>query len=187
MIKLFIKESVDKFDERFGEPTMEVLTIDRMIKFLDDVIRFPNDSGVTLEGLNDKYNFKVDRIVATKLFEQAVKLLWKKKKLDVLRELRDTVIKLGNYEISSNKDNHPLKNAEGHLDLHLDGGNLILVYKYLSEKLVEVDIDKESIIKSLRLQDIVNHKELDRYNKKKYKKSAEEINIDDIFKMLDNN
>ena len=96
MIRLF-RESVDRYDERFGEPTMEVLTFEGMIKFLDDVIKFPHTGSYTIEGLNDKYNFEVDRVVATKLFEQAVKLLWKKKKFDVIEELKQTIIKLGNY------------------------------------------------------------------------------------------
>lgn len=179
MIKL---EQYDVYDERFGEPTTEVVKIEGVLDFLDDVIAFTQNQSVIDEGLNDKYNLQVDRVVMTKLFERAIKALSRKNKVDVLKEIKDTIIRLGNYEISSNKKNHPLKNAEGHLDLHLEGGNLILLYKYFNEEVFEIDVEKKSLDRILRLQDIVNHTELDNYDKRKYKRPADEVDIDTIYK-----
>lgn len=118
----------------------------------------------------------------TTLFEKAVKLLTKKHDAVVLKELKDIVIKLGKMQVESDKKNHRLTNAEGHFDLHLDGGRLILLYKYFDDDTVGVDIDKQSFqAVSLRLQDVVDHKELRRYNKKKFKKGTKDLDIDSIY------
>lgn len=181
MIRLF-KEKVDPYDEKFGEPTTEVVDIESFVKFLDDVIRDAENNNYIEEDINDNYNFEVDRIVATNYFEKAIKLLHKKKKTDVLKEIKDVVIRLGNYDVGKSKDNHPLKNAEGHMDIHIEGGNLILVYKYFSEEVFELNITQESLNRILRLQDVVNHKELKNYDKKKYKSDAHDYDIDNIDK-----
>lgn len=180
MIKKLVKE-FDLYDDTFGEPTTEVVSIKGVLDFLDDVISFTNRNHVIEEGLNDKYNLQVDRVVMTQLFEKAVKSLSKKKKTNVLKELKDTIIKLGNYEIGSNKKNHPLKNAQGHLDLHLEGGNLILLYKYFNEEVFEIDVDEKSLQRFLRLQDIVNHTQLKNYDVKKYYRDTKEVDIDTIY------
>lgn len=177
-----LHENVDLYDNTFGEPTTEVVSIQGVIDFLDNVIEFTNKYTTVQEDLNNKYNLLVDRVVMTKLFERAVKELSKKNRSDVLKELKDVIIKLGKYEISSNKKNHPLKNAEWHLDLHLDGGNLILLYKYFNEEVFEIDVYKASLERFLRLQDIVNHKQLSNYDIKKYRRDTKEPDIDSIYK-----
>lgn len=113
---------------------------------------------------------KVSKVVATRSFENAVKSLKKDHKTSVLKELRDTVDKLINLEITTQKSNHPLKNSEEHKDLHLDGGRLILLYRY----------DEEALIISLRLQDVVNHDQLKSYDSKKYKAPTREYDPDKI-------
>lgn len=98
---------------------------------------------------------KVDKVVATRSFENSVKLLKKKHKSDVLKELSEVIDDLINLKITTQKSNHPLKNAEGHRDLHIDGGKLILLYRY----------DDDTLYITLRLQDVVDHKQLSNYNK----------------------
>lgn len=168
MIRLF-REKIDPFDaeydRRFGEPATEVLGIEDALDFLDDVIAFAEEYQNIQESMNDKYDLNVKRVVMTTLFEKAVKLLTKKHDAAVLKELKDIVIKLGKMQVESDKKNHRLTNAEGHFDLHLDGGRLILLYKYFDDDTVGVDIDKQSFqAVSLRMQDVVDHKELRRYN-----------------------
>lgn len=181
MIKLF-REHLDEYDEKFGEPTTQVIDIIGFLDFLDDVISACNEKQSVSESLNARYNFKVKRVVATRLFEQAVKELFKKHRADVIEELKNTIIKLGMYEIGSAKHNHPLEKSEGHLDIHIDGGNLILLYKY-DDDVLEVGFEKSALNQILRLQDVVDHKELKRYDKKKYKKDAKEIDLDGVFRL----
>ena len=181
MIKLFFKENIDEYDEKFGEPSTQVTDIVGFLDYLDDVIAYCNELQTVTEGLNDKYNFKVSKVMATRLFEQAVKELFKKNRTDVIKELKETIIKLGTYDISSAKHNHPLVNSMGHFDIHLDGGTLILLYKY-DDDILEIGFDQSALNQILRLQDIVDHKELKRYNKKNYKKPAKEISLDKLFK-----
>lgn len=185
MIRLFKeKENADMFDieydKKFGEPTTEVLGIQDAIDFLDDVIAFGSFTNID-EDINDNYNLLVDRVVMTSLFEKIIKQLKRKNKVDVLKEIKETIIKLGKYEIKGNKSNHPLKDSEGHLDLHIDSGNLILLYKYFNEDVFEIDVDKKSYQRVLKAQDVVDHKQLKRYNKKNYKKPVKDLDIDSIY------
>lgn len=113
---------------------------------------------------------KVAKVVATRSFESAVKKLKKQHKTSALKELHDVVTQLINYEITKQKSNHPLKNAEGHRDIHLDGGNLVLLYKY----------DDDVLTIALRLQDVVNHDELKSYDSRKYKAPARDYDTDDM-------
>ena len=119
---------------------------------------------------------KVTRIVATKQFEAALKDLKKKHKTTVLTELANVIDDLANFRVSTQNQNHPLKNAEGHRDLHLEGKRLILLYRY------EYGDSEDELIMfvTLRLQDLVNHKELSNYDTKKYKADAHEFDIEDI-------
>lgn len=169
-----------EYDKKFGEPTTEVLGIQDAIDFLDDVIAFGSFTNID-EDINDNYNLLVDRVVMTSLFEKIIKQLKRKNKVDVLKEIKETIIKLGKYEIKGNKSNHPLKDSEGHLDLHIDSGNLILLYKYFNEDVFEIDVDKKSYQRVLKAQDVVDHKQLKRYNKKNYKKPVKDLDIDSIY------
>lgn len=187
-MKLIYEEKLEEFDdtfveydELFGEPSTEVFDIVDLLDYLDNVISFTESETTVNDGLNDKYDLLVDRVVATNFFKKAVKLLSKKKKTNVLKELKETIIKLGNYEIKGNKKNHPLTNAEGHFDLHLEGGNLILIYKYFNEEVFEIDVSQVSIERILRLQDVVDHKQLKGYDSKKYKASTDEFEIDNVY------
>ena len=176
----------DEYDRLFGEPTTEVFSITDALDFIDDVIRFcdtENISEDTNQADNSKYKLLVKRVVMTNLFERAVKTLCKKHRKDVLKELKDAIIRLGKYEITREKDNHRLNNAEGHLDLHLDGSNLILLYKYETEEVLTLTFGSQTV---LRLQDIVNHDELKRYDRRKYKYPTKNADIDTLFNTLGN-
>lgn len=113
---------------------------------------------------------KVLKIVATRSFEDAVKQLKKKHEKNALNELHDTIISLANFEVTKQKSNHPLKNAQGHKDLHLNGGKLVLIYRY----------DDDTLYISLRLQDVVNHNKLASYDSSKYNAPAKEYDTESI-------
>ncbi len=115
-------------------------------------------------------NSRVDKIVATRSFVQAVKSLKSDHKNKELQELHQAIQDLAEFNITTQKSNHPLKNAQGHIDLHLAGGKLILLYRY----------DNEILYISLRLQDVVDHKELKNYDTKKYSNPAKEYDAENI-------
>lgn len=161
-------------DMIFGEPTNEVLDVGDFINYLEDAIRFADESfDITSATILTSDNDSLMRVYVTSYFEKGIKELINKHRKDVLIELKDVIEKLLRLEVTRNNRNHPLKNAEGHLELHIDGGNLLLVYKYLSKDVISV---------ALKLQDIVDHKELKRYNKKRYKSETKETTVDEIFK-----
>ena len=118
---------------------------------------------------------KVSKIVATRSFENSVKQLKKKHENEALNELCDIVNKLADYEITKQKSNHPLKDVDGHIDLHLKGGKLVLLYKY----------EDDVLTIALRLQDVVNHDQLMSYNKKKYKAPTSDYDINNIKNSVD--
>lgn len=102
---------------------------------------------------------KVRRIIATRSFERSIKKLQKKHKTAELAEIYNVIKDLADFKIATQKSNHPLKDADGHNDIHISGGDLILVYRYdTSDEDVVLIID-------LRLQDVVNHDELKHYDK----------------------
>lgn len=113
---------------------------------------------------------QVNKIIVTRSFENAVKALKKKHKSNTLNELYDVVDKLSKYEITSQKSNHPLKDMEGHKDIHLEGGNLILLYKY----------EDDVLTIALKLQDLVNHTSLKNYTKKKLNAPTKEFDPETI-------
>lgn len=114
----------------------------------------------------------VSKVVATKSFESAVKSLKKDHKTQVLAELHAAVLDLVNLRITKQKSNHPLNRLDGHRDIHLDGGRLILLYRY--------DEETATLFLSLRLQDVVDHKELTRYDRSKLTSPATEYDVDSI-------
>ena len=179
-MKLF-ENKQDKYDEIFGEPTTEVVSIYGVLDYLDEVIKLTEENIFEedlTESNNSHYDFEIERIVMTRQFEEAVKQLYKKHKSNVINELKDTIIKLGNYEIGKEKKNHPLHNLLGHVDLHLQSGDLILLYKYISPKVVQITVTEDSIKQILKLQDIIDHDELKRYDRKKLKAKTKDFDID---------
>ena len=115
------------------------------------------------------------KVVATKQFEQGVKMLKKKHDNEALSELYEVVTQLRSLNVSTQNKNHWLKNADGHLDIHIKGGNLILLYKYIGG-----ESDDIALVVTLKLQDLIDHTELRRYDKKNYKASAHDYDVDDI-------
>ena len=168
---------IDEFhqDMIFGEPMDEVLDIDDFFDYLEDAIRFADES-FEITSTTEIYateNSSNERIYVTSYFEQGIKELIKKHRQDVLKELKDIIERLLRLEITRRQHNHPLKSAAKHMDIHIDGGRLILIYKYMSKDVFAV---------SLKLQDIVDHKELNNYDVRKYSASTKETTIDEIFK-----
>ena len=177
-----IKESElnDEYDIKFGEPTTEVLNIYDLLDFIDDVIVFTKAAKETItENINAKYNLLVDRVVATESFEKALKILYKKHRTDILEELKSVVIDLGNYK-TQQKHNHTLKNASGHMDIHIGNGNFVLIYRYVSEDVLMIGFTENQMQQFLKLQDLVDHKQLKRYNNKKFNSPTHEFDIDKL-------
>ena len=86
------------------------------------------------------------QIVTTPLFEKGIKLLQKKHLNDVIKDIKETIIKLANYEISTQKSNHRLTNTDVN-DIHIRP-NIILLYRY--------DVNNALIVE-LKLLDITDH------------------------------
>lgn len=184
-MKKYIKSNSSDFDtiydDKFGEPTTQVFDFNDLIDYLDEAAHFANTSKYieinSSTDVNDSNNQSdesekhVNKVVATDMFEKSIKKLTKKHKGKVILEIKDTIVKLKNFKISSGKHNHPLKNSDGHQDIHLDGGKLILLYKYISSDILVID---------LKLQDVVNHDKLKRYDTKNYTKPIHEFDENKI-------
>lgn len=175
-------EFEDEYDSIFGEPTTEVLDIYDLLDFIDEVIEYTENQSKSInENLNKKYELQVDRVVATESFENALKILNKKHRTDILRELKTLIIDLGNYK-TQQKHNHPLKNAKGHMDIHIGGGKYILIYRYVSDDVLMIGFTETQMQQFLKLQDIVTHKQLKNYDNKKYNTPYHEFDIDKLDK-----
>lgn len=94
---------------------------------------------------------KVNKIVTTSKYDRALRKLEKKHRYKSLKKLKDIVDKLSRFEISSQYKNHPLKNANGVNDIHIEN-DLILLYRY----------DGDILFIELKLFDVVNHNELNK-------------------------
>lgn len=125
---------------------------------------------------------RVVRVVATNQFEAALKKLKKDHKTKILEQLKDVVEKLIKLEITTQNQNHPLKNAKGHRDLHLDGKRLILLYKY---DYASDNEDELLLFVTLKLQDIVDHKQLSRYDLGKFDSPVHEFDPSNILSGTD--
>lgn len=90
-------------------------------------------------------------ITTTPQYERAIKRLKRQHRSNVLTEIKETVIRLANLEITTEKRNHRLTNSSLS-DIHIDGGKLILLYRYVGS----------SLIISLELNNVVNHDQLNR-------------------------
>ena len=77
----------------------------------------------------------VDKVIAHSKYKKAYNKLLSKNRNDVIKDIDETVDKLMNYEITSQKHNHPLKGKlKGYKDLHIRG-DILLIYKYENNNL----------------------------------------------------
>lgn len=117
----------------------------------------------------------VNRVAYTGQFKKNVKKLKKEHKQKIIDELKNTIQKLINGEISSQKSNHPLKNANGLKDIHITG-NVLLLYKYSDEGILTI---------TLILHNIGNHDQLNQQTNHKIKTvsntNVEEFDFDKLF------
>lgn len=98
-------------------------------------------------------------ILMTPQFKQAFKLLKKKRQNNILKDIIKIIEQLVNFEITTQKSNHPL--SDGINDLHIRG-DVILLYRYQGAGLI---ID-------LNLLNISDHKELQKNLKLAMKDNA---------------
>lgn len=168
------EDSFDRrYDEKFGCPSTDVFRTDEFLQFLDEVIHFDDITSAqeATEDWNDLSKYLISKVVATEDFESALKQLKKKHQTNVIKNLRTVIVELLGHDISTRHSNHPLTNMLQHRDIHLDGGRLVLIYKYLTDS---------ELIMSLKLQDVVEHKELKRYNKKKLVKPTHKFDMNKL-------
>lgn len=95
-------------------------------------------------------------LFTTNQFKRAVKKLKREHNTRALDDLWKAVQKIYNQEVGSSMDNHRLagKNTNNLNDLHLAGGDLILLWRY--------DSDTDSLVVSAKIKDVVNHDALSR-------------------------
>lgn len=111
---------------------------------------------------------KINKIIYDSGYKYGYKQLEKKHKYKVLNELEEVLYKLVNLEISSSNSNHPLTgNLKGYKDIHLAGGDIVLLYKYEYDNLY-IDL----ILHDLGPHDDVSYKN-PKTNKKKFKEELE--------------
>ena len=86
----------------------------------------------------------------TSAYKRALKKLVKSHNIIALSKLNRIINELKEFKITSQYHNHSLKNYENTFELHILG-DLLLLYRY---------VDDRTLIISLELKDIVNHKDL---------------------------
>ena len=93
-------------------------------------------------------------LFTTNKFKKAVKCFRKTHNARVLDDLWTAINKIYNQEVGSSMSNHKLKGkyTNGFKDMHLAGGDFILLYRY--------DVDDDTLVISAKLRDIIDHKEL---------------------------
>lgn len=94
------------------------------------------------------------KLFTTKKFKRAVKSFKKNHSTRVLNDLWAAITKIYSNEVGSSMDNHKLtgKHTNGFSDIHLAGGDFILLYRY--------DADDDTLVVSAKIKDVIDHKEL---------------------------
>ena len=105
------------------------------------------------------------KIYCTSRYQQKIKELKKKHREKTIRKIQEVVNKLSKDEITAEYSNHPLKDANGIKDIHIEY-DLVLLYRYN---------ENGNLILSLELYDLRNHKELLSNKKKKKKYGDKEL------------
>lgn len=90
-------------------------------------------------------------MLITTAFKQAVKKYRHDHNKRVLDDLDRALDLINTQTIGTQMDNHELTDANGLWDIHLDGGNFILLYKYINKDTVEI---------SAKLHNVVPHRDL---------------------------
>ena len=177
-----------EYDRLFGEPTTEVFEVNDFFKYMDALISYAEHSVFTASNssASEPKEFQIKDIIATAVFEQALKKQVKKHKADTLNQILEVSEKLLNYDIEREYKNHNLHyNLSGHKDIHIEGGNLVLIYKYVSPEKIRIDAKFDSDADDiLKLQDLVNHKEIQPYDSKKLKSPMRHLTYGELKKKM---
>lgn len=109
----------------------------------------------------------VNRVAYTGQFKKNVKKLKKEHEQKIIDELKNTIQKLINGEISSQKSNHPLKDANGLKDIHITG-NVLLLYKYSDERILTITLILHNTEKNNQFDNLLesNNSPLTEFEKK---------------------
>ena len=114
------------------------------------------------------------KMMITAAFKHAVKKYKNEHNTRVLDDLAKALDLINDETVGTQMDNHPLTNANGLWDIHLDGGNFVLLYKYL---------DKDTVQVSAKLHDVIPHKHL--YQRGIYdERPAKPYKYEDVKKMI---
>ena len=116
-------------------------------------------------------------LYTTNKFKKAVKKFRRNHSNRVLDDIWKAVNKIYKQEVGSSMDNHKLtgKHTNGFKDIHLDGGNFILLYRY--------DVDNDTLIVSAKINNVVNHNDL--HDRATYAEPQwVETTLDDLDKMI---
>lgn len=95
-------------------------------------------------------------LFTTSKFNKAIKLFRRQHHSRALDDLWSAINKIYNEEVGKSMDNHKLsgKHTNGFKDIHIAGGDFILLYRY--------DVDSDTMVVSAKLKDVIDHKDLDR-------------------------
>ena len=174
-----------EYDRLFGEPTTEVFEVNEFFRYMDELIEYSKHSvsaASNSSASSEPKEFQIKDIIATAVFEHALKKQVKKHKTDILNQILEVVEKLLNYDIEREYKNHNLHyNLSGHKDIHIEGGNLVLIYKYVSPEKIRIDAKFDSDADDvLKLQDLVDHKDIQPYDSKKLKSPMRHLTYDEL-------
>ncbi len=93
-------------------------------------------------------------LFTTNKFNRAIKVFQKKHHSRALDDIWIAINKIYRDEVGKSMDNHRLsgKHTNGFNDIHIAGGDFILLYRY--------DVDSDTMVVSAKIKDVVDHKGL---------------------------
>lgn len=125
-------ECKDEFDKKFGAPKTETFATKDLLGYLNKII---SDFGSDDFSLSDsEKSCKIAKFIATDSFENAVKLLYKKQRKDVLTGIRKAIVDLSS-EGKSGK----------HTDIDIDDEKIALQYSAITENIMIIGFKADTI------------------------------------------
>ncbi len=143
-----------------------------LFRYLDELI------GNISASQNLENQDHVAMILTTAQFDSAVKSLSKDNRRVEIQRLKDVIAELSDLSITKQNRNHGIggnHNKDGVCDIHISG-DLVLLYRYVTDSMLVV---------SLKLSNIIDHKEFRKNIVKKHENIKREISYEDREHVVD--
>lgn len=122
----------DEFDKQFGAPKTETFATKDLIAYLDKIANCIEIAEA--ENPEEQKDFAISKAIATDTFKNAVKILYKKQRADIIKELKAVVMTLA-YEKTGGKS----------IEISIDGEKAALQYSYITDSIIILGFKADTI------------------------------------------